>query len=195
MARTGVTTLQGTVAVSAPSFDDVGTIGVLPTVTASPSLSLNVEDAFRSFTDPEGNRLLSDDQIRQLTQLKLANGNPFFSVSTQEDRSYLFSLVGDLNSYGFDSVYSDLTSGKDEKPFSTRKDYYFYASPSMQGARHKARLDSEIYRDKVEVSEGAFQCRKCGSRETIAVEKQLRAADEPATIFVTCVQCNNAWRA
>ena len=196
MAKTGVTTLKGTVAFSGPSVGDVSAVSTLPTVTGVQTLTMTVENALRSFTDPNGDRLLTDDQIRQLTQIKLANGNHFFSISTEENRSYLFSLVGDLNKYGFESVYNDLMGGQDGKgkPFTDRKEYYYNVSPSMSEARHKGRIDSEIYRDKVEISEGAFTCGKCGSRETIAVERQTRSADEPMTVTVVCVHCDNTWR-
>ncbi len=197
MAKSGVTTLKGTVAFSGPSGGDVSTISVLPTVTRVQTLTMTVENALRSFTDPNGDRLLTDDQIRQLIQIKLANGNHFFSISTDENRSYLFSLVGDLNKYGFEPIYNDLLGGRDGKgdPFTERKEYYYSISPSMGEARHKARIDSEIYRDKVETSEGAFTCGKCGSRETIAVERQTRSADEPMTVTGVCVHCENTLRA
>lgn len=197
MAKSGVTTLKGTVAFSGPSAGTAPTVNVLPTVTGVQTRAMTVENAFVSFTDPKGERLLSDDQIRLLTQIKLANSDYFFSISTEDNRSYLFSLVGDLNKYGFESIYNDLIGGRDGKGdlFTKREEYYYKVSLSMREARHKALIDSEIYRDKVEVSEGAFKCGKCGSKETIAVERQMRSADEPMTVTIVCVHCDNTWRA
>ena len=196
MAKTGVTTLRGTVASSGPAIGDVSGGGMLPTVIGGQTRAMTVETAFDTFTYPDGSKLLSKDQIKQLIQIKLASGSHFFSMSTEENRSYLFSLVGDLNEYGFDSIHDDLRGGRNGKgdPFVDRAEYYFKVSPSMREARHKARIDSEIYRDKVEVSEGAFTCGKCGSKETIAVERQMRSADEPMTVTVVCVHCDNTWR-
>ncbi len=40
----------------------------------------------------------------------------------------------------------------------------------------------------------AYTCRRCGQSKTQYMEKQTRSADEPATIFVTCI-CGNRWKA
>ena len=37
-------------------------------------------------------------------------------------------------------------------------------------------------------------CRKCGQRECTFYEMQTRSADEPMTIFVTCLSCGNRWK-
>jgi len=41
-----------------------------------------------------------------------------------------------------------------------------------------------------------FVCprRSCRSRETDYYEMQTRSADEPMTIFITCLKCNHRWR-
>lgn len=45
-----------------------------------------------------------------------------------------------------------------------------------------------------EVSDGLFECRKCGSKKTTYYSLQTRSADEPMTNFITCVQCGNRWK-
>ena len=45
-----------------------------------------------------------------------------------------------------------------------------------------------------EVSDGIFQCRKCGSKKTTYYSLQTRSADEPMTNFITCVSCKNRWK-
>lgn len=42
--------------------------------------------------------------------------------------------------------------------------------------------------------DGAFVCRRCKSKKTTYYEMQTRSADEPMTIFVTCLNCENRWR-
>jgi DNA-directed RNA polymerase subunit M/transcription elongation factor TFIIS len=37
------------------------------------------------------------------------------------------------------------------------------------------------------------RCRKCGSDEITWEEKQVRSADEGATIFAACSKCKNRW--
>jgi DNA-directed RNA polymerase subunit M/transcription elongation factor TFIIS len=39
-----------------------------------------------------------------------------------------------------------------------------------------------------------FKCGKCKSRETSYYEMQTRSADEPMSIFITCLNCNNRWK-
>ncbi len=38
-----------------------------------------------------------------------------------------------------------------------------------------------------------YKCHKCGSRETKTSQMQTRSADEPMTIFVTCLVCFNTF--
>ena len=40
----------------------------------------------------------------------------------------------------------------------------------------------------------SFKCGKCKKRECVYQELQLRSADEPMTIFVTCLNCGNRWK-
>ena len=45
-----------------------------------------------------------------------------------------------------------------------------------------------------EVTEGVYKCRNCGGKKTIQHEQQTRSADEPMTIFITCLKCKNVWK-
>jgi len=45
-----------------------------------------------------------------------------------------------------------------------------------------------------EIEEGVMECRKCGSNKVISYTKQMRSADEPATVFGICSRCNHKWR-
>ena len=48
--------------------------------------------------------------------------------------------------------------------------------------------------DESEITDGIFQCRKCGSKKTTYYSLQTRSADEPMTNFITCVMCKNRWK-
>jgi DNA-directed RNA polymerase subunit M/transcription elongation factor TFIIS len=39
-----------------------------------------------------------------------------------------------------------------------------------------------------------FKCRRCSKRECTYYELQTRSADEPMTIFITCLNCGKEWR-
>lgn len=64
----------------------------------------------------------------------------------------------------------------------------------------KTRIEMKIKRDKsrlstnVEASTDMFTCRKCKSKKCTYYELQTRSADEPATIFITCLDCGKNWK-
>lgn len=39
-----------------------------------------------------------------------------------------------------------------------------------------------------------FKCGKCKKRQCSYYELQIRSADESATLFITCLNCNTKWR-
>ena len=39
----------------------------------------------------------------------------------------------------------------------------------------------------------AFECKKCKKRNASVMEKQILCADEPATQFITCLECGHAF--
>ena len=39
----------------------------------------------------------------------------------------------------------------------------------------------------------AFECKKCKKRKCTITEKQVRSADEPATQFITCLECGHVF--
>ena len=47
---------------------------------------------------------------------------------------------------------------------------------------------------KKEAMTDQFECKRCKSRETAYYEVQTRSADEPMTIFITCLNCGNRWK-
>lgn len=45
-----------------------------------------------------------------------------------------------------------------------------------------------------EAPEGAYTCGRCKSKKTVYTAMQIRSADEPMTIFVTCLNCGKNWK-
>ena len=45
-----------------------------------------------------------------------------------------------------------------------------------------------------ENSKGMYTCKCCKSSHTVFNAVQTRSADEPMTIFITCLACNNRWK-
>jgi transcription elongation factor S-II len=46
----------------------------------------------------------------------------------------------------------------------------------------------------VESMTDAFLCKKCHSRKTTYYQMQTRSADEPMTVFVSCLVCGTRWK-
>ena len=48
----------------------------------------------------------------------------------------------------------------------------------------------------VKIMEGIYTCFKCGGKHTHSYEIQMRSSDEPATVFIECVnpKCRNKWK-
>jgi hypothetical protein len=53
----------------------------------------------------------------------------------------------------------------------------------------KMKRDASKFTTNVQASTDMFTCRKCKSKRSSYIEMQIRSADEPATIFVTCLDC------
>lgn len=64
----------------------------------------------------------------------------------------------------------------------------------------RLRIENKMKRDKsrfttnIEASTDMFTCRKCRSKKCTYYEMQTRSADEPATIFITCLDCGKNWK-
>ena len=46
----------------------------------------------------------------------------------------------------------------------------------------------------IEASTDTFTCRKCRSKKCTYYQMQTRSADEPMTVFVTCLDCSTRWK-
>lgn len=58
----------------------------------------------------------------------------------------------------------------------------------------KMKRDANKYTNNIQASTDMFTCRKCKSKRCTYYELQTRSADEPATIFVTCLECGKNWK-
>lgn len=64
----------------------------------------------------------------------------------------------------------------------------------------KELIDEKYKRDRVlyEKDQGGatdeFKCSRCKQRKCTYYELQTRSADEPMTVFVTCLNCGKRWR-
>lgn len=76
----------------------------------------------------------------------------------------------------------------------------FMTHQELAPEKWKPLLDQKMKRDiakydrKIEASTDMFTCKKCHSKKCTYYELQTRSADEPATIFVTCLDCGKHWK-
>ena len=76
----------------------------------------------------------------------------------------------------------------------------FMTHQEMHPEHWKDMIDRKISRDEskysnnTEASTDMFTCRKCKSKKCTYYELQTRSADEPATIFVSCLNCGKNWK-
>lgn len=60
--------------------------------------------------------------------------------------------------------------------------------------RQKIKRDASKFTVNIEASTDMFTCKKCKSKKCTYYELQTRSADEPATIFITCLDCGKHWK-
>jgi transcription elongation factor S-II len=58
----------------------------------------------------------------------------------------------------------------------------------------KSIRDKNKFEQNLEAATDTFTCRKCRSKKCTYYQMQTRSADEPMTIFVTCIDCGNRWK-
>jgi DNA-directed RNA polymerase subunit M/transcription elongation factor TFIIS len=58
----------------------------------------------------------------------------------------------------------------------------------------KIRHYEHIVEERPAAMTNSFRCGKCKKRECVYQEVQLRSADEPMTLFITCLNCGNRWK-
>jgi len=58
----------------------------------------------------------------------------------------------------------------------------------------KTKRDENKFTNNIQASTDMFKCKKCKSKRCTYYELQTRSADEPATIFITCLDCGKNWK-
>jgi transcription elongation factor S-II len=60
--------------------------------------------------------------------------------------------------------------------------------------RIKSIRDKNKFEVNLEACTDTFTCRKCKSKKCSYYQMQTRSADEPMTIFISCLECGARWR-
>ena len=120
--------------------------------------------------------------------------NIFKQIYIDKCRSIYTNL--DKNSYVKNHRFVDRLK---EKEFKAR-DVAFMKPQHICPESWKDLLDEKYKRDKIlyevkpEAMTDQFKCGRCKKRKCSYFEMQTRSADEPMTIFVTCINCGKRWK-
>lgn len=142
-------------------------------------ISINLEKAIYNYA------------IKEATQKKIIKKweNPYFK------QLYIDRLRTIINNLKNPDILQQLKS-EDIKPNTLA----FMTHQEMNPQRWASLLQQKIKRDaskfnvNIEASTDMFTCKKCKSKKCTYYELQTRSADEPATIFITCLDCGKHWK-
>jgi transcription elongation factor S-II len=115
--------------------------------------------------------------------------NPFF---VQIYLDHLRSIYVNLKS---DRLIKMVNSGEikaQEIAFMTHQE--IFPEKWEELIKAKSIRDKNKFEQNLEAATDTFTCRKCKSKKCTYYQMQTRSADEPMTIFVTCIDCGNRWK-
>jgi len=72
----------------------------------------------------------------------------------------------------------------------------FLSPQQLNPDRWKDLLEKKMFRQEAEnnmATTDRYRCRKCGERKAKVTELQIRSADEPCSLFITCLICYNTF--
>ena len=104
-------------------------------------------------------------------------------------------ILGQVASKELVSMTSEqLISDEKRKEFEERKKSLMDANMLDWEAQNEDKIN-EMCGIKGELLQASlFTCGRCKSTKTTSTQKQTRSADEPMTVFVLCLNCNNRWK-
>ena len=142
---------------------------------------------------------LTTQQIIDLIQLTIQEGDdktPLFSLDSSGDKYFVLEITARLKREGFEYVYEYLQWAISQVADDGNTDYLKKKFIMMEDLlEEKSSLKFELinFLYPPKISEGAVDCRRCGSKRTISRSKQTRSGDEPTTIKAICMDCNLSW--
>ena len=136
-------------------------------------------------------RAIFNYAIKEATQKKIIKKweNPFFK------QLYMDRLKTIFNNLKNAEIIQQLQTNE-LKP----QVFAFMTHQEMNPARWSSLIQQKMKRDatkfdtNIQASTDMFMCKKCKSKKCTYYELQTRSADEPATIFITCLDCGKHWK-
>jgi len=150
-----------------------------PDLSLDPTVSINIEKGVYNYA------------IKEATQRKI--------VKKWENRQFVQLYKDRLRSVFLNMQSSDLAKQIVSGEISPQT-VAFMTHQEMQPdhwtqlIQRKIKRDESKYTDTTQASTDMFTCKKCRSKRCTYYEMQTRSADEPATIFITCLDCGKHWK-
>tara|TARA_B100001248_G_C27313758_1_gene423313 strand:- start:583 stop:1038 length:456 start_codon:yes stop_codon:yes gene_type:complete len=108
------------------------------------------------------------------------NGTPFLLEQIYETKAE--EIVKILQGKSLQFIINSLK----EKKIDPKKIAYMRKSELVPSLEKTNDVDTKKGSD-------LFECEKCKKRNVLITEKQTRAADEPATQYIECLECGHNW--
>ena len=126
-------------------------------------------------------------ECKRLNTLKLWKNEQFVEV-------YLRILHKMIMALEFDNIKKAIEEKKlrpHKLPFMTHQE--IYPEKWTKLLEKKKMREKNMFRSNVLASTDSYTCHRCKKRECTYYQMQTRSADEPMTIFISCISCGNAW--
>ena len=139
---------------------------------------------FKEFSKYLGNSLAKEVEqalFKFSEEYAEENGTPFLLEQIYESKSE--ELIDIFNGKSLKYII-DSIKGKTIKP---------ERIPYMRKSELIPDITKNNSEDESKKGSDLFLCSKCKKRNTSIEERQVRSADEPATQFITCLECGNKW--
>lgn len=162
---------------------------------------INSPDTFRENIRTKLNQILNNNDNTITINLEkgifnyaIKEANNRKIVKKWENRAFLQIYTDKLRTVYMNLKNTDLLQQIKNAEISAQS-IAFMTHQELNPERWKTLIDQKIKRDaskfttNIQASTDMFTCKKCKSKRTTYYELQTRSADEPATIFVTCLDC------
>jgi len=107
------------------------------------------------------------------------------------DSEAIMNLYELYENYDRDKIMSFIEiSSRENDPL----EYFIFENDNLSREQEVERRRNYFKQEKVVNFGGAIKCSKCKGNNIDVYEKQTRSADEPATSYFRCNDCNNNWK-
>lgn len=147
----------------------------------------NIIKQISKFFDKKISTAIEDSILKFSTEYAMDNETPFLLESIYNTKAEEL-----INQFSKSETLVNKIKNKEFKPDTIAFLRVEQLHPEKYDKIIKKKELEEL-KKKNKATSTAFKCSKCGERKTEVEEKQTRAGDEPATVFVTCTVCGNKW--